>query len=650
MSSSTTNPIRAQLQSRPAKTEPAPEPPGPLRRSARSCPPPDYAIRAPPTLDQARADIRAAIDAYLALPAPPHLLLIRAVPGVGKTTAGVETAEACAARGWRVAYAGPRHDFFDDVKAIAQHPRIWYEWLPRTEGNETMAQTCREEKGITAWLRKGYDGFTYCAGVCGYAYVTDKCVWHRQKLRQEPVIYIQHQHVASGHPLDFRVLIGDENPLDAFLRQWDIPAKQVRPSSMGYDEPLTELLLKLAGLCGGDRLVTGLELMDALGGPAEVLETCRDFIMPATALAAVEVHSEFQAQNADYFHLPQLVPLLVREAQAALDDRSYPPRIIAGKGDLTLLLRRYPDQKLPQHVIWLDATGDPHIYEELFGREVLVVNAAPAMLGHVTVVMDRTNGKGDFKADQAAQLVRKIVADCGYQNPAVVTFEGAQDEIAGVWQSAHFYGARGTNRLEQADALFVVGAPMPNRDNLRSMAAMLYFERMIAFGGQWSSRYVAYRYVGEDGRGVEYPAGGFWGDKDLQALVWQKREAEIIQAVHRVRPIIRAVPIYVLSNLPIEELAVTRLATAAELLGSVKPAKVRSHYDWDRVLSFVAQRDSVTPKEIHDALNVKWETAKKYWQLLLETGEWEVAIDAQARKRGKQPLTIKRITSVSTNS
>lgn len=620
MSPSETNPIRAQL--RPALT-PTLEPPGPLRRSARSCPPPDYAIRAPPELSQARADMRAAIDTYLALPAPAHMLLIRAVPGVGKTTAGVETAEACAARGWRVAYAGPRHDFFQDVQAIAQHPRQWYEWLPRTEGSEAMKRTCEWTGEINGWLQKGYQGIDFCARVCGWDYVNNRCLWHRQKLVEQPVIYIQHQHVAAGHPLDFRVLIGDENPLAAFLWQWDIPANQVRPASMGYDEPLTELLLKLAGLCAGE-LVSGLPLMDALGGPAEVLNVCGDFILPANAAAQVDIHSAWDASQADYFHLPRLIPLLMREAQAALEDRLYPPRIVAGKGDLTLLLRRYPDQKLPQHVIWLDATGNPHIYRELFGREVQVVEAAPAMQGHVTVVTDRTNGKGDFKAGQAAQLVRKIVADCGYQNPAVVTFKGAQDEIAGAWQSAHFYGARGTNRLEQADALFVVGAPMPNQDVMQGMAAMLYFERMIAFGAQWSSRYVAYRYVGPDGRGVEYPAGGYWGDDDLQALVWQLREAEILQAVHRARPVHRAVPIYILSNLPIPELPVDRLASAAELMGV--PSKDLDLWQWERFERWANGKGSATVSEIQKAIGVSENTAIKYRDQLASMPGWELAV------------------------
>lgn len=632
MTSDADNPIQAQLRRRQAaRTRERPaadslEPPGPLWRQVRACAPPAYATTPAPTLEQARAHIRAEIDAYLALESPPHMLLVRAVPGVGKTHAGVETAEACADRGWRVAYAGPRHDFFADVTTIARHPKRWYEWQPRTEGDEDkgVRRTCDWVPEISGWLNKGYQGIDFCARVCGWDYVNNRCLWHRQKNREEPIIFIQHQHVASGHPLEFRVLIGDENPMQAFLWQWDIPAKQVVPHGMDYAEPLTEILLKLSGLCSGGELTSGLALMDALGGAQLVLEACELYQLPASALAFADIHSVGEAERADYFHLPQLVPLLTREARAAIEDRLYPPRVIAGKGDLSLLLRRWPDTKLPQHVIWLDATGNQHIYEELFGRPVKVVDAAPALQGHITVVTDRANGKGDFKADQAAQVIRKVAADRGYQRPAVVTFESAEAALAGEWDSAHFYGARGTNRLEAADALFVVGAPMPNHEVLLSMAAQIYFKRMVAFGRSWDVRYVPYRYVAPDGRGREYPAGGFWRDADLEALLWQYREAELIQAVHRARPVLRPVPIYLLSNVPIPELPVTRLATMAELLGTIKPVEIRSMYDWQRLQEFVAGRESVTAAEIAAALQVSENTAIKYRDLLAKQPGWEL--------------------------
>lgn len=593
-------------------------------------------MRPPLSLDEARALIRTEIDDYLALEAPAHMLLIRAVPGVGKTTAAVETAEACAAKGWRVAYSGPRHDFFTDVTAIARRPELWYEWLPRHEGDGNMPKTCDWTPQINQWLMKGYEGIDFCARVCGWDYINETCRWHKQKTRPEPIIFIQHQHVASGHPLDFRVLIGDENPLQAFLRRWDIPAGQVLPHGVDYTEPLYEVLLKLSGLCNGE-LTSGPELMDALGGAQEVLEACETFTMPADALAQADIHSAWEAERADYFHLPQLVPLLAREARAAADDRLYPPRIIAGKGDLTLLLRRQPANRWPPHVIWLDATGNEHIYAELFGRQVKVVDAAPKLAGSVTVVTDRTNGKGDFKSDQAAALVRKVVADGGFEHPAVVTFQGAEAEIAGEWTSAHFYGARGTNRLERADALFVVGAPMPAQPVIQTMAAMLYFNRMMRFGQNWTSQYVAYQYTGPDGLGREYPAGGWWADPDLQALLWQLREAEILQAVHRARPVHRVVPIYLLSNLPVPELPVARLVTAAELLGA--PMGVNS-WDWQRFIEWVNGRGTVTANEIQIGLGVAINTAIKYRDALAQQPGWELA--AHRTSRGQMSKAASR--------
>lgn len=637
---------RRALDGEPSSSAP-PEPEGPLWRKLRICEPPDYARRRF-SVDEARALIRTRIEEYLAMPSPSHVLLVRAAAGVGKTTIGVETAEAVAARGKRVAYVAPRHDFWNDVMAIARRPEWWYEWQPRQEGDELRPRTCEYPEEITTWINRGYQAIDFCAGVCGWDYVNGRCIWHAQKRRPEPIVFVQHQHVAGGHPLEFAVAIGDENPLQAFLRQWDIPAARVLPRGMDDAEPLKEILLRLAGLCAGD-LVHGPALIEQLGGAAHVAEACRDFVVPAEALAQADIHSASEAEWVDHFHLPQLVPLLLREAEAAGASRDYPRRLIAGKGDLTLLLRRPVDERLPRHVIWLDATGNEHIYAELFGRPVEVVDAQPDLAGRIHVVVDRANGKSDFKAEQAAQLVRAIVDREGYTRPAVVTFQGVKEKVADPqWLTAHFYGARGTNRLEECDSLFVAGTPMPARLALERIAAQVYFRRDRAFADLWTDRHIAYNHVAADGQGREYPAGGYWSDDDLQALVWQLREAEIIQSVHRARPVHRAVDIWLLSNLPIPELPVARLVTAAEIMGG-KPDTVRSLYDWAALQEFIVGRTTVSPRDIKYGLDVKWETARRYWQLLIESGEWEVSESALAEKRrGRPSLTIKRITSVST--
>ena len=612
-----------------------PPPDNALWRELRACAPPDYAS-GHLTVDEARALIAQRIDEYLAMPAPAHMLLIRAAAGVGKTTIGVRTAEKIAGSGRRVGYVAPRHDFWNDVQAIAARPQWWYEWQPRAEGDELRPRTCEHVEPISKWINRGYAAIDFCSAICGWDYVGKRCVWHAQKERREPIIFIQHQHVAGGHPLEFHALIGDENPLQAFLRQWNIPAERVIPRGTADDEPLKEILLKLAGLCAGE-IVHGPNLIEQLGGAAEVAEACRLFKMPTDAEPYSRIHYSDEVDRVDYFYLPEFVPLLLREAEAVAAGRDYPHRIVAGKGDLSLLLRRPVDARLPRHVIWLDATGSEHLYAELFGRPVQVVDAQPKLAGRIHVVTDRANGKRDFKSDQAGRLIRAIVERESYQAPAVVTFEAAKAEIAEPdWLTAHFYGARGTNRLEAADALFVAGAPMPAMPVLEKMAAQVYFRRDQAFATLWHAKYIAYNHVAEDGQGREYPAGGYWSDDDLQALVWQMREAEIIQAVHRARPIHRDVDIWLLSNLPIPELPVASLVTAAELLGTPKATNTG---EWGRFFQWATKRGGATVPEIVRELGLSENTAIKYRDELAKLPGWVLEV-RKSNGRGRSQKAV----------
>ena len=587
------------------------------------------------------------MTAYLDDPFPTAALLVNALPGVGKTTAGVEAAEQLAARRRRVMYAGPRHDFFADVLKIATRPEDWYEWLPRQTGDDQgKVQTCRFVDQISGWLAKGYDGMAFCSGVCGWDYV-GRCPWHRQKERGEPIIFAQHQHLASGHPLDFSVAIVDENPMSAFLHRWNIPAKGVKPRGVDYTDDLYPILLKLTGLCAGE-LIEGEPLLEALGGPQDVLEACAPFrAWDETAKADIDIHSAFEADSVDYYHLPRLAKLLYREADVARKGVPYAHRVIAGKGDLTLLLRKTVSPKLPPHVICLDATGNAHIYETVLQRPVKVVNAAPRLAGRITVVTDRANGKGDFRADDVKLLARQIVRRQAYNRPALITYQGAKAEL-GEFDTAHFYGARGTNRLEQCDGLIVAGTPMPALSVLRTTAAMLFFDRMLPFDVKaWTSRWLPYAYVDPaDGQGREYPAGGYWGDADLQAVTWQYREAELIQAVHRARPIHREVDVWLLSNLPIAELPVAALTTAAEILGVVPPEGL-SLYAWARFLDWAETRDSVSASNIRAELKVSEPTAIKYRDLLAQVPGWELAAvkvksGRSEKKVSRTPVPLKR--------
>ncbi len=592
------------------------------------------------SVEEARAVIRGAIASYLAQEAPGRALLVKALPGVGKTTAAVGAAEALALEGRRVLYAGPRHDFYPDLMAIAAQPSWWYEWLPRQRADEAAGkpETCQYADQIQSWMVRGYAAMDFCSRICGWDFIKEGCPWHAQKRRPEPIIYGQHQHIALGHPISFEAVIGDESPLAAFCRKWSIPGKYILPSGMDPTVPLAEVLHNLEALAEhGGKPLEGEQLLQLLGGASHVAEACEQMMLPASALAVVpEIYKPAQVSEVPYFHLPSLVPLLLREARMAAEGKEYLHRVILAQGRLIMLLRRPVNDRLPDHICWLDATANPTLYEAVLGRKCQVVDVQPRMQAHIFQVYDRANGKASLQTEEgdatpkAAQLelqVQRIVERRGYRAAAIITFQGTLGRSPYFQGLAHthFYAARGTNALEDCDALVVAGTPVPPLSSLTALARMVFFERIEPWKQGWATVDRPYNYIDPDGKGASYPVSGFPGDPQLDAVLWAVREAEIIQAAHRVRPVNHEVDIWLLTNLPIDELPPERLLSIADVFGA--PAGV-DVFDWPRVvptaLRIVEEKGQVTALDLAQALGRSANTARKYWQILRDEYGWEV--------------------------
>ncbi len=631
--------------------QPTIEPPTYYDRRLKLCPAPELA---PPvgSIEDARQAIRDAIGEYLAVEYPVEILLIKAMPGVGKTTAAVEAVDALAAAGMRIAYAGPRHDLYRDVVAKSGSPEQWYEWLPRqAEDPETgKIQTCDWAEQMNEWLNRGHEAMDFCEGICGWDYVKKKCVYHAQKGRTERAIFIQHQHVTIAHPLNFDVVFGDESPLSAFLREWRIPAKWVLPPGMDPAEPLTEVLSCLASAAGQTRRsLEGSALMEALGGAQYVREACEAYKMPIGKVMSDQViHRAEEAASKPYFHLPELLPLLAREAKLAEQGVDYPHRIIISPGFITLLLRRRPDwEKLPPHVIWLDATGKPQIYQALFGRPMKVVDARPRLKGNIYQIVDRANGKqallgtkdsetSDGKEavskinataqryrGQSRTLIQRIIKDYQYRRPSVITYKDLVDllELEEV-RFSHFNAARGTNAHEDADAMFILGTPQPNIYDVVKMAKMIFFERDHAFRVDWCIQDRPYAYTGEDGQGRCYPVSGFWQDPDLQTILEALREDEILQDAHRSRPVNHPVDIWLITNVPIEGLPPNELLTMRDVMGAPEGVDI---FKWERVQRLMDERKTIVIADLV-GLGLSYETANRYMDIIETMEGWQRSV------------------------
>jgi DNA polymerase III delta prime subunit len=604
--------------------------------------PPDTASYGTLTIEQGQQVIRAAVDEYLNTPNPGHVLLIAAPAGLGKTTLAVEVAERHAAQGGRVIFLGPRKDFWDDLTPMMQQKQWWQRWLPRTEGQgQRVGQTCRHASKIGAWMQRGYEAMAFCTNqkICGWDYVRNDCPWHQQTKNPKPIIFGQFEH-AIAHPLSdtMSLMIGDELPLRAMLHTWKIPAAFIVPTNLD-DTPQRVIMQRLRWVCDTNTsMVTGDALMQHLGGAEFVAEATAG--IAASALAVPELTSENAVEDAPYNHIYQTLLILGAEAQQALQGRSCVSRIQCWPEALTLLIRRVPE-KTPSHVIWLDATGSPDLYSICFGRPVKLVAPDIKLQGKVFQVWASLNTKRDIVTEEETpkganlrKQVQHIIQRHGYRSPALITYQHIIQRFGfDSGNATHFHGSRGTNRLQDHDALIVVGTPQPAIHDIANITTQLFSRRTEPLKMAWTPRDRQYA-----SQPWSYSVSGFWDDPDMQLILEQHREAELIQALHRVRPLRRNVDVWLLTNLPLPRIPVT-LVSLHELYDAPKGIDA---YRWPEIVALAQERvleaGYVTSADLVHAGICKRPAAARYLQALSEVFDWPFGHPPTAIGRGKPPL------------
>lgn len=593
---------------------------------------------------------------YLDLDKPAHFMLGRMPPGTGKTYLGVKLAlYAANVLGWRVAYVGPRHNFFDDVLAEVRKqggdPEQWFHWLPRQRGDEQhdKPETCRHEPHMATWLHRGYEAMDFCRKVCGWDYINHTCPYYAQQRAAQtvPILYIQHQHLTAGHPLMKRVklIIGDESPLGAFPDDWIIPQRWIMPDGMPYDEPLTELLLKLQGLASQSETsrkpIMGKELLEKLGGTENVASACAMLDLPEVYEKLLpHIWYPSDAEEAPFWHLPDLVHLFKRECEAAQTGREYISRVRLVNGKLHLLKRNVINAHAPAHIIWFDATANSHLYHTVFQRPVEVVEPAIALKGKVYQVYESLNNRSKLikdtvidttKVTQLREQLRAIIAKYGYNNPVIITHMPLVDSFRDLGMVGYFGGERGTNKYEGCDAAFIIGAQQPSVESIATTATMIYHERMTPFKTEWQEKDLPF---------VNHPhsylVSGFYADADLQALLWQGREAEVIQAAHRVRPVRHAVDVWLLTNIPIAELPPDELVAVRDVFDAPEGVDVYQWRDFMDIANVAYEiGEPLTSTDIMTLLDCSKRTAQRYLELIrqLQPYRWESALVPSGKGR-----------------
>ena len=610
------------------------------------------------TLEAGYAMARDAGIAYLDLESPPHILLLALIAGGGKTHLAVWLAHHLAEQGKKVLVFMPRHDFWldlmEEVKKQGYNPDDWYHWQPRQLGNADKGkeETCRYTPSINLWMHKGHKSMDYCQHWCGFDYVTNLCPFHKQtkEAARYPIIACQHQHLTGNHPLmeEADVLIGDENPLSVFGHDWIIPLKHIIPDGLENYSPMLQILYPLQNMVTktiheADAKtaikIDGMELLEAMGGAELVRDTCAGF--DASEVKMTRIRTADSVDDAPYNYLPLLAQMLHRESEHALNtNEAYQPRVVAVNGQLHLLARNRVHHKAPHHIIWLDATADERIYEYMFKRPVKMVKPDYAIVGDIHYVDTSLNNKGSLidkedkpteKVGQLNTMMASLIKKHGAKRPLVISHKSVVEYFAHHGQIGHFGGERGTNRFENCDIAFIVGVQQPALEDIIKTATMLLDDRMQPFDTNWILE--TQEFVGIDfAHGVSR-----FADPALNPFLWQMREAEVIQAAHRVRPARRKVIIYLFLNIPIDDLAPKSILNYRDLFGApegVDPFK----WDFFRELVAMAREDGQTLDAafIAEWIGMNVGNAKIYMAKLvaMEPDSWEIKKERPAMGRG----------------
>ena len=170
---------------------------------------------------------------------------------------------------------------------------------------------------------------------------------------------------------------------------------------------------------------------------------------------------------------------------------------------------------------------------------------------------------------------------------------------------------------------------------------MLYHERDEPFETTWTTRDIPFA-----NQPWAWPIGGFWDDPQLQALIEQTRESELVQAIHRARPLLRDVDIWLLTNVPLPGVPV-ELVSLRDLFDA--PEGVDA-YRWPEVVATAqARMDAaglVTTSDLVAAKLCQSAAARRYLEALAQQQGWQI-VTAPASGRGKPPLACVKHKQVS---
>jgi len=236
-------------------------------------------------------------------------------------------------------------------------------------------------------------------------------------------------------------------------------------------------------------------------------------------------------------------------------------------------------------IIALNAYMDAGLLSSLTGREVQSWSVPIKMVGtEVTQFSDGYFGKVTLmdKGGQPKSSARRIlqgvktITEGQAEKVLIVTWKKLAEYLIGEQKNgrmdqdiavAWFGGIEGVNQYESREVAIIIGTPSVPADDLVEMAHALWASDPETLDTRQHHAWRQYPYCDADGNGMEVQVREFI-DPRLNLLMKHFRQHEILQAVHRIRPVRHHNrKVYLFTNLPLEQLPPTQLTNLGVLIG-----------------------------------------------------------------------------------
>ena len=251
-------------------------------------------------------------------------------------------------------------------------------------------------------------------------------------------------------------------------------------------------------------------------------------------------------------------------------------------------------------LILLDAFGDAELLSKLTFRQIEawtmpmaidaeVIQILDGYYGILTMWKKRAEKEGGGIPKRSLKRLIKAAKSIAAQDPEgtlIVTWKLIHAYIEKLQREGkfdnrvaldHFGNVEGSNKYEHYRQVIIIGAPSIQPDELLQMAHCIWHDddepindEMVK-DGNWRE----YQWQDNEGNGRAVEVREY-KDKRLNLLLKTYREYEIAQAAHRIRPLLYPGEkrIWLLTNLPIDELPPTKLTTLDEIIAETDPVFV----------------------------------------------------------------------------